>query len=97
MDYLNQEESECPLNKLAALGAVEHHRFVFSQVPYPAEASRRIWHAANSNFPDVVNLTAPFYNANAPGYGKNPCVLKVWDVPGEMARWSTFFEAQNHR
>lgn len=88
----NQEKWDYHLQSLVALGAVQHERFVFTDVPYTREASRHIWQSANSNFPNAVMFTAKYYDTNAQEYGVEPYVLEVWDVPGEMKRWGSFVE-----
>ena len=91
----SQEKWDFHLKSLVALDAVQHERFVFTEVPYTKEASRHIWQSANSNFPNAVMFTASYYDTNAPGYGVAPYVLEVWDVPEEMKRWSSFVEQRN--
>jgi hypothetical protein len=83
------------LRRLMELGAVRHEEFVFSEIPYTRESSKRLWLAVHSNFPRAVMVTAPHRDTNSAGYGVEPYVLKVWDVPGEMPRWSSFFETHN--
>ena len=92
----NKSKWDFHLRRLEELGVVECRTFVFTEVPYTREASKRIWQLANSNFPNAIMFTASWYDTNAPGYGVTPYVLKVWDSPGEMQRWSAFFEANNH-
>jgi hypothetical protein len=91
----NQSKWDYHLQKLVEIGAVQHKRFVFTEVPYTREASKHIWRAANSNFPNAVMFTGTYYDTNATGYGRDPYVLAIWDVPSEMARWSSFFETNN--
>jgi hypothetical protein len=91
----NHEKWDYHLQSLVALGAVQHERFVFTDVPYTREARRHIWQSANSNFPNAVMFTANYYDTNAPEYGVAPYVLEVWDVPGEMKRWGSFVEQRN--
>ena len=93
----NQEKWNYHLQTLVALGAVQHERFVFTEVPYTREASRLIWQSANSNFPNATMFTAKYYDTNAPEYGVAPYVLEVWDVPDEMKRWGSFVEQRNAR
>ena len=93
----NQGKWDFHLQRLVELGTVHYERFVFTEVPYTKEASKRIWLSANSDFPDAVMVTAPYHDTDAPGYGVDPYVLEVWDVPGEMKRWSSFVEAQNRK
>jgi hypothetical protein len=85
------------LRRLEELGVAQHKTFVFTEVPYTKEASKRIWGSANSNFPNAIMFSASYYGTNAPGYGVDPYVLKVWDSPSEMKRWVSFFETNNHR
>ena len=73
----NQDKWDFHLQSLEQLGAVKHKRFVFTEVPYTREASKRIWRSASSNFPNTVMFTACYYDTNAPGYGVAPFVLEV--------------------
>ena len=91
----NQRKWDYHLQRLVALGAVQHEQFVFTKVPYTKEASQHIWLLANSNFPQAIMLSAPYHDTNSPGYGVAPYVLEVWDLPGEIERWSLFVEEQN--
>ena len=91
----NQEKWDYHLQSLVTLGAVQHERFVFTDVPYTREASRHIWQSANSNFPNAVMFTAKYYDTNAAEYGVAPYVLEVWDIPGEMKRWGSFVEQRD--
>lgn len=93
----NQSKWDFHLQKLVELGAVQHKRFVLTEVPYTQDASRRIWRSANSNFPNAVMFSASYHNTNAAGYGAEPYVLEVWDLPEEMGRWTAFVEAQNRK
>lgn len=93
----NQSKWDFHLLKLVELGAVQHKRFVFTEVAYTREASRRIWRSAYFNFPNAVMFSAPYHHTNASGYGAEPYVLEVWDLPEEMARWTAFVETHNRR
>ncbi len=93
----NQDKWDYHLESLVKLGAVVHHRFVFTEVPYTKEAARHIYRAAVSNFPTAVMFSAKDHQPNAPGYGVTPYVLEVWDVPEQMRRWTNFLEANNRR
>ena len=93
----NQEKWEYHLESLVEHGAVRYERFVLTNVLYTHDAGERIWLSASSNFPNAIMVTAPYYATNAAGYGVDPYVLEVWDVPGEMQRWSAFVEAQNRK
>jgi hypothetical protein len=93
----NQSKWDFHLQKLVELGAVQHERFVFTEVPYTRDASRRIWRSAYSNFPNAVMFSASYHNTNAAGYGAETYVLEVWDLPEEIGRWSAFVETHNRR
>lgn len=93
----NQSKWDFHLLKLVELGAVQHKRFVLTEVPYTQEASRRIWRSANSNFPNAVMFSASYHNTNASSYGVEPYVLEVWDVPEEIERWAAFVERYNRK
>jgi hypothetical protein len=92
----NETKWNYHLRKLEELGVVEHTNFVFTDVPYTEVSSKRIWRAANSNFPASVMFSAKYYATNDVGYGVNPYVLEVWDFPTNTQRWSSFFQANNH-
>ena len=83
------------LAKLEELGTVKHQTFIFSNVPFTRESSRRIWRAANSGFPTAVMLTAKSYATNDSRYGVKPFMLEVWDFPSNTLRWSSFFQTNN--
>lgn len=83
------------LRRLVELGAVQHMTFTFTHVPYTHETSRRIWSAANAQFPGAISFSAAYFHNTDAGYGTTPYELKVWDTPGEMARWQAFFELHN--
>ena len=93
----NEDKWNFHLRRLEELGVIQHKRFVFTEVPYTMEASKRIWRSAVTNFPNAIMFTASYYDTNAPGYGVDPYVLNVWDTPSEMPRWSSFFETNNRR
>lgn len=93
----NQDKWDFHLNSLEELGAVQHVRFVFTEVPYTREASKHLWSSVVTNFPDAVMFTAPSYYTNAPGYGVEPYVLNVWDFPHRMEAWSNFVHTNNRR
>jgi hypothetical protein len=93
----NQEKWDFHLRRLEELGVVEHRRFVFSEVPYTAEAARRIWRSAVTNFPNAIMFTAAHHDTNALSYGVEPYVLNVWDRPEATRQWTSFFEANNRR
>jgi hypothetical protein len=93
----NQEKWDFHLNHLIKMGAVERKELVFTQVPYTAESSRRLWQLAMSEFPEVVDLRAEYLSTNAPGYGVKPYRMEVFDVPQRMRQWDRFLEANNQR
>jgi hypothetical protein len=93
----NQDKWDYHLRRLEELGAIQHKRFVFSEVPYTKEASRRIWKSAVTNFPNAIMFTASYYETNTPSYGVDPYVLNVWDRPDAISQWTSFFEANNRR
>ena len=93
----NQGKWVFHLRRLEELGVVQHQIFVFTQVPYTRDARKRISGLANSNSPKAVWWSTTYKESNAPGYGVDPYSFEVWDFPGEMERWTNFFEANNHR
>ena len=60
----NRAKWDYHLGKLEVLGVVQHRSFVFTNVPYTRESSKRIWGAAYSNFPMAVMFTAKHYATN---------------------------------
>ena len=91
----NASKWDYHLEKLEELGTVKHQTFVFSNVPFTRETSRRIWRAANSNFPAAVMVKAKSYGTNDSRYGVQPFMLEVWDFPSNTLRWSSFFRTNN--
>lgn len=83
------------LNKLEELRVIKHQIFVFTNVPYNREASRRLWQAANSSFPKAVTLKANYFATNDSRYGVQPYTLEVWDFPSNTLRWSFFYRTNN--
>ncbi len=77
---------------------VNHTNLVFTRVPFTqGEAGRRIFLAAESNFPSAVMFRGNYIYPNDATYGVRPCVLEVWDFPSNRLRWSSFFDAYNHQ
>jgi len=93
----SEDKWDYHLRSLEKLGVVRRRKFVFAEVPYTHEASKRIWTSAASNFPSVVMISARYLPTNAPGYGVLPYELEVWDYPSDMERWDVFFQSHNHR
>ena len=91
----NQAKYNFHLRSLEELGVVQHQSFVFTNVAYSRESSKRIFRSANSNFPNAVMFLAKYYGTNQAGYGDKPYVMEVWDFPREMPHWVSFFQTNN--